>query len=115
MKGFQPNFWTTLIGSFPHTTPDGLYEKIVSAVDIPIWPQFPKRDFRESMYVQYSHSLPRVVVNVEEEKIYVDTKGDLSQDLETFYEKYLADDVDAFGFSPDYAAGFFATLETIIS
>ncbi|MBN2502741.1 MAG: hypothetical protein JXB38_18325 [Anaerolineales bacterium] len=115
MKDFQPYFWTTLVGSFPHTSPDSLYKQIIEAADIPIWPQLPKRDFRESMYVQYSRSLPRVVVNAADEKIYVDTEGDLSQDLESFYEKYLADDADTFGFSPKYAEGFFATLETVKS
>ena len=113
MKDFQPNFWTTLIGSFPHTSPDGLYKQIIDSVDIPMWPQLPKRDFKESMYVQYTQSFPRVVVNAEEEKIHVNTEGDLSENLESFYEKYLADDLDAFGFSAEYAEGFFAMLEIL--
>jgi len=110
MKDFQPNFLTTLIGSVPHTQTDEICQQIVDLVDIPIWPQLPRRDFREGIYVQYAASLPRVSIDPVSQKIRLDTSGDLTPDLEAFYEHYLADDLDYFGLPPDFAAGFFDLL-----
>lgn len=108
---FEPHFMTTHVGSVPYTDVDGISERIAAHLDIPAWPQFSRRTFRENMYVQYSGPLPRVVLDEAGEKITLDTTGDLTPDLETFYEKYLADDVDAFGLTPEVAAGFFTMLE----
>ncbi len=105
-----PPFSTTLIGSFPHQEAAGICQRIVETVDIPIWPQLPRRDFREGIYVQYAASLPRVVLEEVNEKIRLDTTGDLTPDLEAFYERYLAEDLDYFALRPDFAAGFYALL-----
>ncbi|NTW59393.1 MAG: hypothetical protein HGA43_09515, partial [Nitrospirae bacterium] len=42
------------------------------------------------------------------ERIWFDTSQDLAADLERFYELYLAKDVDHFGISEEYTAGFYA-------
>jgi hypothetical protein len=110
---FEPHFSTTHVGSVPYATVDGISEKIAAQLDIPAWPQFSRRTFRENMYVQYSFSLPRMVLDEQKEKITCDTTGDLTPDLEAFYERYLADDVDSFGLKPDYAAGFFTMLDAL--
>lgn len=110
---FEPYFMTTHVGSVPYPGVEGISEKIASLLDIPAWPQFSRRSFRENMYVQYTASLPRMVLDEAREKITGDTTGDLSPDLEAFYERYLADDVDYFGLKPDYAAGFFSMLDTL--
>jgi hypothetical protein len=110
---FEPHFWTTHVGSVPYTRVEGVSEEIAAQLDIPAWPQFSRRTFRENMYVQYSASLPRMVLDEQKEKITADTTGDLTPDLEAFYERYLADDVDSFGLKPDYAAGFFTMLEAL--
>jgi hypothetical protein len=65
------------------------------------------------MYVQYSPTLPSVEVDEEKQKIILSTREDLSPALESFYTPYLADDVDAFALKPEYAAGFFAMLDTL--
>ncbi len=104
---FEPHFMTTHVGSVPYAEVDGISERITGALDIPAWPQFSRRTFRENMYVQYSTPLPRVVLDEAGEKITLDTTGDLTPDLEVFYEKFLADDLDAFGLTPEVAAGFF--------
>ncbi|MEW6407001.1 MAG: hypothetical protein AB1649_34925 [Chloroflexota bacterium] len=109
------NFLTTHVGSVPHTTAAGLTEKLAAALDVPAWPQLPRRSFRESMYVQYSPTLPSVEVDEAKEKIIIATRDDLSPALESFYTPYLADDVDAFAIQPDYSQGFFAMLETLRS
>ncbi len=107
------NFLTTHVGSVPHPSASGLTDKLVAQLDIPAWPQLPRRSFRESMYVQYSASLPCVEVDEEKEKIILSTRGDLTPALENFYSLYLADDVDAFALKPEYAEGFFAMLESL--
>ncbi|MBN1966216.1 MAG: methionine synthase, partial [Anaerolineae bacterium] len=84
-----------------------------AALDVPAWPQLVRRDWHESMYVQYSAKLPGIVMNEAEQKITFDTTGDLSDALEAFYEPYLADDVDAFALPPEYASGFYAMLEAL--
>jgi hypothetical protein len=63
--------------------------------------------------VQYSPTLPAVVEDATKEKIYFDTRSDISPALEVFYTPILADDVDAFALRPEYAAGFFSLLETL--
>ncbi len=112
---FNPEFWTTLIGSFPHTDTDPLCRHIASSVDIPVWPQLPGRTFRESMYVQYSTHLPAIIVDEANERITFDTTTDLTPAMEGFYTRYLADDVDSFAIAPDYAAGFYAMLDVLRS
>ena len=110
---FAPHFWTTVVGSFPHQQAAGLVESLVQILDVPDWPQLPRRYFRENMYTQYAARLPGIVVDEARQKIYFDTTGDLSGPLETFYECYLADDVDAFALRPGDAAGFYAMLEAL--
>lgn len=107
------NFLSTHVGSVPHHLPDGLTDWLVKELDIPAWPQFPHRSFRESMYVQYSSNLPAIRTDADKEKIYFDTTGDLTPDLEKFYSDILEDNLEAFALIPDYSAGFFAMLESL--
>ncbi|HSG15295.1 MAG TPA: hypothetical protein VLE70_03095 [Anaerolineae bacterium] len=106
-------FQTTAIGSVPHQDGAAISERLVSLLDIPCWPQLPRRDFRESMYIQYSNALPAIRIDEANEKIVFDTAGDMSDELERFYGHYLADDLDAFALSPEFAAGFFDMLEVL--
>jgi hypothetical protein len=110
---FAPHFLTSHVGSVPYSDTKGLADQLVSLLDIPAWPQLPRRDFRESMYIQYSQGLPGAVIDTEKEKIWFDTTGDLTPALESFYERYLADDVDSFGLTPEYSAGFFMMLDAL--
>ena len=107
------NFLTTHVGSVPYSSASGLTDKLVSMLDVPAWPQLPRRSFRESMYVQYSPTLPCVEVDEEKEKIIISTRGDMTSALEAFYNPYLADDVDAYALQSKYAEGFFAMLESL--
>ena len=110
MKPFAPDYWTTVVGSFPDTDSRTLCQGLLESLDVPDWPQLPRRSFRESMYVQYSAMLPALVVDEAGEKVYFDTSGDWTSGLEQFYERYLADEVDAFTLTPEYAQGFFEML-----
>lgn len=107
------NFNTTLVGSFPHATPAAACARILAAADIPVWPQLPRRTFRENMYTQYTHGLPGIVIDDEGERVYFNTAEDLSPALEAFYERYLAGDVASFALPPDYAEGFLAMIEAL--
>jgi hypothetical protein len=108
---FAPRFWTTHMGSVPYLDGAAISARLAASLDVPAWPQLSRRTFRENMYVQYSAPLPHVVLDEANEKITVDTTGDLTPALEAFYERYLADDVDAFALPADHAAGFFTMLE----
>ncbi len=110
---FNPKFLTTQIGSMPYPDGKAVCERIVATMDIPAWPQLPRRTFRENMYVQYSPALPAVVLDEAREKITFDTQNDITPALEEFYARYLAEDVDSFGLRPEYAAGFYMMLDTL--
>ena len=107
------NFLTTHVGSVPHLTINGLTEKLNGLLDIPAWPQLSRRSFRESMYVQYSPTLPAIYEDAAQEKVYFNTNVDITESLENFYTPILADDVENFAIRVDYANGFFAMLETL--
>ena len=78
--------------------------------DVPAWPQLPERSFLENMYVQFSEGFPGVVV--EDDRIYVDRTRDLDEPLERLYATYLDNAFEECAFGPDYAAGFYAFLDT---
>src|SRR5689334_20290192 len=110
---FKPQFLTTTIGSMPFPDGETICKRLVSILDIPAWPQLPRRSFHESMYVQYSPALPGIVLDEGKEKIFFNKENDLSLAMEEFYTHYLAEDVDYFGLRPDYAAGFYTMLDTL--
>ncbi|MDR7522010.1 MAG: methionine synthase [Armatimonadota bacterium] len=103
-SAFRPEFRATAVGSLPHTDPVVACDLIAQYLpDIPAWPQLPRRDPRESMYVQYSQGFPGIVF--EHGRIYVDRRRDLEAGLEHLYLRYLNADAGASATSPDHAAG----------
>lgn len=105
---FSPRGMTTAIGSFPHREPEAACEMILKYIpEIPIWPQLPNANFREQMEIQYSEGMPCVVVDEVNERIYFDTGGDPTSELESFYENVLADNLDYFQISPQYSRGVY--------
>jgi hypothetical protein len=107
------NFLTTHVGSVPYLTVDDLTQKLTGLLDVPAWPQLPRRSFRENMYVQYSPTLPAICEDAGREKIYFDPKAGFVDTFEAFYTPVLADDLEAFALRPHHASGFFAMLETL--
>lgn len=109
---FNPGMRLTAVGSMPHTEPLPAWEMVLSHIpDIPIWPQLPRRSFRENMYVQYSEGFPGVVLQGKD-RIYVDRGRSLDEGLERLYLAYLQNDLDAYAISPQYAAGLYAMLSS---
>ena len=106
---FKANCHATGIGSVPFAEAgEGLDFVLNSFPKIPFWPQLSRRSFLENMYAQYSQRLPGVVV--EGEKIYVKKKRAYDE-LESFYENFLSEDLDPFAISSEYAQGLYALLE----
>jgi methionine synthase II (cobalamin-independent) len=86
---------------------------MLDSVDIPTWPQLPRRSFLENMYVQYSERFPGVVVA--NERIFVDRTRDLDPQLEQLYIAYLMNDLEYAAISPDHAAGLQAFIDLGLS
>lgn len=110
MKGFEPALRSLSTGSLPHREADVACRLVLHTLDIPTWPQLPRRSFLENMYVQFSERFPGIVVTGEQ--IYVDRDRDLDDELERLYVAYLMNDLDFASVSPDYAAGLYHCLST---
>ena len=106
----QLNYLTTLIGSVPYLDTIDTCQRIIDSVDIPIWPQMVKLNFRENMYTQFGVVLPSILIDDEAETIKFDTIGDISYSLEQFYTHYLDEDYEYFCLLSSQAAGFDAML-----
>jgi hypothetical protein len=105
---FDPECLATAIGSFPHTDAGAACDLILRTIpEIPTWPQLPGIDFRESMEIQYSEGLPCVVVDEAKQRMYFETSGDTSGALAEFYENYVAENLEYFKISPEFARGIY--------
>ncbi|MFB0564416.1 MAG: hypothetical protein ACETWK_01900 [Candidatus Aminicenantaceae bacterium] len=103
---FNPQCTATGIGSFPHKDPSIVCDIILNTLpEIPVWPQMPNTDFREQMEIQYSEGLPRVVLDEVKQRMYFDTSGDPTSELEKFYENVVAENLDYFKISPEFSRG----------
>ncbi len=65
------------------------------------------------MYVQYSENFPGISIDQAGQKIYVNSQNAYNE-LEKFYENFLANNLDYFTISPDYASGFYSLLNYLI-
>lgn len=106
---FKAELRSLAAGSLPHTDPATACQLILATLDIPTWPQLPRRSFLENMYIQFSERFPGVVL--ENERIYVDSERDFDADLEQLYIAYLMDDVQYGRINPKYAAGLYWMLD----
>lgn len=114
MVRFDPKCMATAIGSFPHTDPETACDIILRSMpEIPIWPQLPNTDFREQMEIQYSEGMPCAVVDEAGRRIYFDTGGDITGDLERFYENFLSGNLDYFKISPAFSRGIYHMEEKL--
>jgi len=103
MSRFEGGLRSLAAGSLPHTDPALACRLALQTLDIPTWPQLPRRSFLENMYVQFSERFPGVVVA--DERIWVNRERDLDPELEGLYVAYLMEDLDFATVSPEYAAG----------
>ena len=106
----------TVVGSFPHREPTRLLDQIFRSLpEMPAWPQLPARDFRESMYTQYSEGLPGAVIDAKNERIHFSTQGRFHEELEGFYQAIVEEDVERFAISREYALGLHLFLDRLRS
>ncbi len=106
---FDPQGVATAIGSMPHIDPSVACDIILNAIpDIPIWPQLPNTNFREEMEIQYSEGIPCVVLDEEKKRMHFETNKDITDDFESFYENYIAENLEHFKISSDFSRGIYA-------
>lgn len=106
---FEPRCLATAIGSLPHADAQEAVRLVLASIpDAPIWPQLPANGLNEQMEIQYSEGIPRIVIDREKQRMYVDTTGDTSTELATFYENFLSENLDCFKITPEFSKGIYA-------
>lgn len=106
-----PECATIAIGTVPHTEPAEAVDFMLKYNPVcPSWPQLPRADFREEMYVQYLEGMPAAVVDTQNRRAYFDVEHAPEQMAE-FYEHFLAEDVGYCAITADYARGFGVMLD----
>ncbi|MEF8787501.1 MAG: hypothetical protein V5A84_00390 [Planctomycetota bacterium] len=104
---FLAPYSTTGIGSLPFTDAGEAVSFLLDAdLTAPFWPQLPRRSWLESMVPQYSEGMPCVSRDDTAEDLALD-EADRQQQMQDFYEKYLADGAGEFAVSEEVAAGFY--------
>ena len=96
----------TGIGSLPHTNADDAVDLVLKyCPQAPFWPQLPKKGAGEGMCAQFSEHLP--VLALKDNALVFDSRRQ-DDELEEFYKRIIAEDVDYFSISPEYACGLYA-------
>ncbi len=106
-------FAATGVGSVPWVNVEESCRLILEQLpDMPFWPQLVNLSPLEDMIPQFSEGLPGIRTNIEGRKVFVAAEA-LEDEMALFYEKFLADDLDAFALGPDRARGLYALLDLI--
>ena len=96
---------TLAIGTLPHQDTNRAVDLMIAMnPECPAWPQLPRIDFRESMYVQFAEGMPAAVVDAGRQRIYFDMET-APEAMAEFYEHFLTDDIEYLAISGDYARG----------
>ena len=103
---FKPVWLATVTGSLPLTDVSQAWSWMTKYLPkVPVWPQLPRRSYRENMYAQFSENFPGIVIDLETERTYLDRPRDVEQELERLYLAYLKDDLEYGVVSQEYAGG----------
>jgi len=101
----------TGIGSLPLTDAQIAVDLILRYVPLaPFWPQLPKCNVHEGMLAQFSENLPGLKFNAGDLQF---VAGDKEKKLELFYDRFIAQDLEYFKISPDFARGLSAFYERL--
>jgi len=98
---------TTAMGIMPHSDIDRALE-LAFSLDIPFWPQLPKVDIHEDMYVQASERFPGIRVDMSTGKITLDRTA-FSEELAAYSNEMT--DPDLFRLTPEYSVVYHRFLE----
>jgi hypothetical protein len=97
----------------PYLDVHGTCLRILEACpQIPFWPQFVQRSHLEDMVIQFTEGLPFLKVT-EDRRVLLAPHGNAEQELITFYDRFLAEDVNPFALSKDYVPGLYEMLDLI--
>jgi hypothetical protein len=103
----------TGIGSLPLTDAQIAVDLILRYVPVlPFWPQLPKGNLREGMLAQFSENLPGL--KLDGGNLYF-MDQDKEKELELFYDRFIAQDLEYFKISPDFARGLHIFYERLNS
>jgi len=103
----------TGIGSIPSMDVMGACLNILKQLpEIPFWPQLVKRSILEDMHIQFSEGLPMLRID-KERRILTVTHDEPESALVEFYEHLMADDIDYFAISREFAPGLYEILDII--
>ncbi len=94
------NLLTTAMAVMPHTEADRALETALS-LDVPFWPQLPRLNYYEDMYVQASEHFPGIVLDLENQ-----TLAFSHERFYTEFEETMAhlEEPEYFDISPQYSA-----------
>ena len=107
------NFRATGIGSVPSLgVRDTCLHILEHLPEIPFWPQLVKRTHLEDVNIQFSEGLPFLEIIEEKRALTVSTQNRESE-LVAFYDRFLAEDVDYFAISAEFAPGLYDLLELV--
>ena len=98
---------TTAMGIMPHKDIDRALE-LAFSLDIPFWPQLPKVDLHEDMYVQASQHFPGIRVDQTTGKITLD-RAAFSEELAAYSVEMT--DPDLFRLTPEYSVVYHRFLD----
>lgn len=99
------HFLATGIGSVPFLDSNETCRRILHACpEMPYWPQLVNRTHLENMIIQFSEGLP--LLKVQGNTLLL-ADGPMEEALVSFYERFLADDIESFAISPDHAPGLY--------
>ena len=100
----RPRCAAMAVGSVPYSDPQDAVDLVMrSTPEIPTWPQLPRRDFHENMYVQFTEGFPGLRLDEDRERVYVLDELPIDE-LTAFFEALESDDPTRFAISPGYAA-----------
>lgn len=114
----HPRLLATTMGSLPHREPSAGVDLVIKYTpEIPAWPQFPRLSLKENMIIQFTEGMPALTWT--DDKLHFDSaQADYAHQLAHFYESYLLfeesnskQNLDVFGMSNEYAAGFAGLME----
>jgi hypothetical protein len=97
---------STMIGSLPYKEPKKAVEIVVQNLSLPAWPQLPKKSFKEQMHVQYTENFPGIILDEQNEKVWIDTEK-FNSEITDFYQNFVDNQIEYFKISELYANGFY--------
>jgi hypothetical protein len=107
------HFTPTGIGSVPSLDVGGTCLRILARCrEAPFWPQFVQRTHLENMSIQFSEGFPLIEISGDRKSLILSSR-EREPELVSFYDRFLADDVEHFAISSDYAPGLFELVDLI--